>query len=206
LAAVAILGLLLLVPSIYAASPSVTTSKTTTTITTTTAAPTRGILAAGVPSAIGGWWDDKYGYRVNISLTNPSTQALVQRPFFIRLTFPSSHLFDAAAELRLVDNSGQEVPSYVLDEVTSGGFVSSAWLLVLGNLPASSVRSFHLYYGNPSAAVPAYRSATPIGNITQGRLTVNLRGSEPGSSSFQLVYGDTYSQSFLSKVSYSSGK
>jgi hypothetical protein len=199
-----LLGVLLLLPSASAASSSSTS--TSTAMTAPVAASSVGAGgAAPVTQAPAGpaWWNPQYAYRMSINLTNPSNLPMVEHPFFIDLAFPTSHLFDAAAELRLVDQTGQEVPSYVVDEVSSGGFVASAWLLVLADLPPSATQAFELYYGNPDAAMPSYRTAATAGNITEGQVTVDLGGSAPGSPSFQVSYGGTYSQSILSKVSYS---
>src|SRR5271169_1997121 len=105
----------------------------------------------GSPSqpSSGKWWNSQYSYREGVTVANPSAGPLSNYPVFLRVTFPFSHLSDASAEVRLVTQAGTEVPSYVLDAVSSGGFVTSAWVLAFMTIPASSSATFELYYGNP---------------------------------------------------------
>jgi len=157
------------------------------------------------PSAPQSWWSSQYAYRQSVNVTNPLAYALNNSPVFLLVKFPFSHLSDATAELRLVSSSGQEVPSYVLDEVSSNGFVTTAWILALVTLPKSSSQTFELYYGSPAATAPSYRMDAATAKAQAGDLTLDVSGSQPDSSSAQITFGNTYSEQILSKVSYGGG-
>ncbi len=151
------------------------------------------------------WWNSQYAYRQSVTVTNPAPSPLGNYPVFLPVAFPFSHLSDATAQLHLVNQNGAEVPSYVLDEVSSNGFVASAWLLALVNLAASSSGAFELYYGSTAATTPSYRTDSAAAKAQAGRLSLDVSGSEPASSSFQVTLGGTYSEQILSKVSYGTG-
>jgi len=151
------------------------------------------------------WWGDQYAYRTSVTVTNPTASALSNYPVFLLVDFPFSHLSDASAELRLVSQTGGEVPSYVLDEVSSNGFVTSAWVLTFVNLPKSSSETFELYYGSPTATVPPYRQDAPTAKAQAQDISADVSSSHPASSSVRVTFGATYTQDILSKVSYSGG-
>jgi hypothetical protein len=156
-------------------------------------------------STTSSWWSSQFAYRKSITITNPLASALTNSPIFLLVNFPFSHLSDATAELRLVSSTGAEVPSYVLDEVSTNGFVTSAWVLVLASLPKSSSETLELYYGNTAATAPSYRMDAATAKAQSGDLSLDVSGSQPGSSSAQITFGNTYSEQILSKVAYSEG-
>jgi len=153
-------------------------------------------------SSTGRWWNSQYSYMKSVTVANPSAAPLSNYPVFIPVTFPFSHLSDASAEVRLVTQAGAEVPSYVLDAVSSGGFVTSAWVLAFVTVPASSSAAFELYYGNPVATTPSYRVDSAAAGAQAGQLALDVSASQPEASSFQVTLGGTYSEQILSKVSY----
>ena len=147
------------------------------------------------------WWSSQYAYRQSVNVTNPSASPLSNYPVFLQVAFPFSHLSDATAQLRLVNQNGAEVPSYVLDEVSSNGFVTSAWVLAFVSLAASSSGAFELYYGSTTATTPFYRMDSAIAKAQTGRLSLDVSGSEPATSSFQVTLGGTYSEQESSRRS-----
>jgi len=151
------------------------------------------------------WWNSQYAYRKSITITNPTASALRNYPVFLQVDFPFSTLSDATAELRLVSQSGIEVPSYVLDEISSNGFVTSAWVLTFASLSNSSSETFDLYYGSPAATTPGYRLDAATANAQAEDLSVDVSTSQPAASSVQVTFGGTYSEQILSKVSYGAG-
>lgn len=151
------------------------------------------------------WWNDQFAYRKSVTVTNPLNVTVVSSPLFMLVSFPFSHVSDAAAELRLVDQSGNEVPSYVLDELSTNGFVTSAWLLAFVSVQPLSSETFQLYYGNSAASVPSYRLENYSASATLGRLSVNVGTSSPASTSLQVTFAGTYAQGILSSVGYSGG-
>jgi len=148
------------------------------------------------------WWSAQYSFREGLTLTNPFSTNMTAYPFFVYLTFPPSSLSDASTEVRVIDQNGTELPSTVLDQASSNGSVTWAWLLVLASIPASSSSSLEVYYGNPVATVPAYRTASASENVSSGPILLALSPTEPGSSSFKVAYQNTYNQTFSSKVAY----
>jgi len=148
------------------------------------------------------WWNNQFGFRESLTLTNPFSSAITAYPFFVYLAFPPSRLSDASAELRVVDQSGQELQSTVLDQGSSNGSVAWAWLLIPASISPSGTISLEVYYGNSAATLPSYRAASASANASAGPIALGLSAAEPGSSSFQIAYQGTYNQSFTSKVMY----
>jgi hypothetical protein len=148
------------------------------------------------------WFDTQYSFRENLTLTNPFPTAVSEYPFFAYLTFQPSRLSDAYTELRVVDQSGQELPTVVLDQASSNGSVIWAWLLIPTSIGASASTSLEVYYGNPAATLPSYRDVSASANASAGPVTLGLSPLEPGSPSFQISYEGTYSQTLTSKVTY----
>lgn len=137
-----------------------------------------------------------------MTLSNPASQNMTSKPVLIHVTFPVAHLVDAASELTLTYENGTVVPSYVVDQTTSGGFVSSVWLMVIVSIQARSNQTYWLYYGDITAVTPPYRIQTQAATFTSGLLAITQQSSSPGSFYYQLSYGETYSETILSRVSY----
>ena len=138
-------------------------------------------------------------------MMNPTSSSLANFPVFILVGFPFSHVTDAATEVRLVSQSGAEVPSYVLDEISSNGFVTSAWMLAFVSVPKSFSMTFELYYGNPAAAAPGYRVSATTAGTHAGDISVDVSSVQPASASLAVTFAKTYSEQILTKVSYVQG-
>ena len=108
-----------------------------------------------------GWWNADFRFQRSITLSNSYNYNFTGQPVFLHLSFEASHLTSGINELRLVNSSGQEVPAYVLDERSTGPFVTSVWMVFLASLRAHSSRTLELYYGNAIASAPSYRSEKP---------------------------------------------
>jgi hypothetical protein len=143
-----------------------------------------------------------FDFQRTITVTNPYNHAMVNEPVFVPLDFAFSHVASASIELKLTNQTGQEIPSYILDEQSTQGFVTSAWILFLLTLPPSSAADYVLHFGNSSASPPSYRVSAPFGNLRLGRMSVGRILGGFGSSSIQVTFGDTYTQSIYYKVSY----
>ncbi|MDA4127902.1 MAG: carboxypeptidase-like regulatory domain-containing protein [Thaumarchaeota archaeon] len=162
-------------------------------------------IATSAPQAslgASGWWDTDYSFRRSLTLSNPSAQPLVNQPFFINLNFPPTHLVDASTELRFFNANGTEAALFVIDEIRSQGFVQSALLMVVTSLPASSSTSFELYYGNALAKAQTYRAQPAIPVVSAGLHSISQLSVRPGSTAYELSYGNTYIESVLPKISY----
>lgn len=164
--------------------------------------PASGTAASAQSQATSEWWNSAYSFRVSITLSNPTSQDMASEPVLVYVTFPVAHLVDAVSELTLREQNGTEVPSYVVDWTTSGGFVSSVWLMAIVSIQASSSRTYWLYYGDLSAGAPSYRIQTQGATFTSGLIAITQKSSSPGSLYYQLSYGRTYSETILSRVSY----
>jgi len=53
------------------------------------------------------------------------------KPVFVNLNFEPGHLLSAIKEIRIVNATGYEIPSFIVFENHTGGFVTSA----LSNVP-----------------------------------------------------------------------
>ncbi|MGD1055276.1 MAG: hypothetical protein ABR867_04240, partial [Nitrososphaerales archaeon] len=164
--------------------------------------PASGAAVSAPSQATSEWWSSAYSFRVSITLSNPASLNMTSEPVLVHVTFPAAHLVDAASELTLRQANGTEVPSYVVDKTTSGGFVSSVWLMVIVSIQASSSQTYWLYYGDTSAVTPSYRIETQAATFTSGLLSITQTSPSPGSFYYQLSYGRTYSETILSRVSY----
>jgi hypothetical protein len=163
--------------------------------------PESGAAVSAPSQATNEWWSSAYSFRVSITLSNPTSQNMTSEPVLVHVTFPVAHLVDAASELTLIEN-GTVVPSYVVDQTTSGGFVSSVWLLTIVSIQASSSQPYWLYYNDTSARTPSYRIQTQAATFTSGLLSITQTSPSPGSFYYQFSYGRTYSETVLSRVSY----
>jgi len=164
--------------------------------------PGAGTAASSTSQASSAWWNSAYSFRASITLSNPTNQAMVNEPVLVHVTFPLAHLADASSELTLRELNGTEVPSYVVDQTTSRGFVTSVWLMVVVSIPPSSGQTYWLYYGNPSAGAPPYRIQIQAIAFRAGLLTIAQQSASPGSLTYQFSYGSTYSETVLSRLSY----
>ena len=114
-------------------------------------------MASAQSESSGGWFNTDDGFRRSITLANPYNYSIRNYPFLISVAFPFSHLVDSFSELRLVDENQTEVPSYIVDEKSAGGFTTSALLLIAATLPPSGAETYELYYGDLSGSIPSYR-------------------------------------------------
>jgi hypothetical protein len=164
--------------------------------------PAPGTAASSASQTTSAWWNSAYSFRASITVANPTNRSMANEPVLVHVTFPPAHLADAASELTLRDVNGTEVPSFIVDETTSGGFVVSVWLMVVVSIPPSTSQTYWLYYGDPSAGIPQYRIQTQGTVFTTGLLTIAQQSSGPGSLSYQFSYGKTYFETVLSRLSY----
>ncbi|MEM0117541.1 MAG: hypothetical protein QXV32_03765 [Conexivisphaerales archaeon] len=128
------------------------------------------------------WWNPSFVFERNISVTNPYNQPFVMKPVFVDVNFEPGHLTSALKEIRIINGTGYEVPSFIVSENYSGGFVTSAQILFLVNIAANSTQTYQLYYGNPMSPAPSYRTNAVSSLLHSGVLTLTSLGYQQGSN------------------------
>src|SRR3989454_4964053 len=160
-------------------------------------------VSANSPPTEQSWLYQQFRFRREIVVSNREGTALTNYPVLTRVDFQDTHLISSFLELRLLDQRGSEVPSYVVDERRSGDFVASVLMLTFVSVEASANESYWLYYGDVNAGLPAYRHQVDAGIIDSGLLSVSL-GSKLDESAIGITFGNTYAQTLASEISYSS--
>src|SRR3989454_6810733 len=160
-------------------------------------------VSANSPPTEQSWLYQQFRFRREIVVSNREGTALTNYPVLTRVDFQDTHLISSFLELRLLDQRGSEVPSYVVDERRSGDFVASVLMLTFVSVEASANESYWLYYGDVNAGLPAYRHQVDAGIIDSGLLSVSL-GSKLDESAIGITFGNTYAQTLTSEISYGS--
>jgi len=147
------------------------------------------------------WWNTSYVFERNITVTNPFNQSFQMKPVFVNLNFEPGHLLSAIKEIRIVNATGYEIPSFIVFENHTGGFVTSALVMFLVNIPPGSSQTYQIYYGNPSSSVPSYRSSSSA-MLHAGVLTLSSQGYQQGSV-LNMSIANTFFLSLYDKLSFS---
>jgi len=145
-------------------------------------------------------WQQPYHFRREVVVVNPESSTLHRFPLLLNLNFSEGSAF-SGNEVRLFDSSGVEVPSSLVDYRISDGFLVSAILLTLVNVPAKSNTFFWLYYGYPEEGVPLYRQGSAAASAALGPVSLAL-GSPQSQSFITFNYARTYSETIEPVVSY----
>ncbi len=114
------------------------------------------------------WWDHDWLYRRAINVTEAAGLARTAETVDLYVSeaeFPG--LTNCAAELRVTDDSGSELPVQVYDERMDGGTLTCQ-LLFQADVGANASRTCYVYYGNSSATPPTY--ATDLTSSIAGDL------------------------------------
>jgi hypothetical protein len=156
-------------------------------------------------SAQPGWWDDAYQFRRTVTVVNEGSSPVFNRTAIAHVNFNGTFTQDALASVRLVDSSGNEVPSVVVGPQYSGVFLMSAYLVFSADVPAGSSSAYYLYYGGSSQPVPSYRQAQPAGSLGAGFTTASERSLSVDSTQIQLGLGSVDTETTMSKVTYALG-
>ena len=85
------------------------------------------------------WLYQQFRFRREIVVSNREGTTLTNYPVLTRVDFQDTHLISSFLELRLLDQRGSEVPSYVVDERRSGDFVASILMLTFVSVVAAMV-------------------------------------------------------------------
>ncbi|MEW5993900.1 MAG: hypothetical protein AB1744_05845, partial [Candidatus Zixiibacteriota bacterium] len=107
-------------------------------------------------------------YRAPLTVTEPGVESRFNAPCEFSITRPTA---EVAAnrwdeELRVADEWGNEARVVVTSQGTSGANnLATATLIV--NLPRGGSRTYWVYWGNPSATVPAYGFVTNSNDTSQ---------------------------------------
>jgi len=160
-------------------------------------------MASSAPA--GGWWNDAYQYRRAVTVTNGGTTPMVNQTVLLHLNFTGNDVEDPIEGVRLVDSSGNEVPSAVAGPTYSGIFLRSAYFVFLANVPPKSAISYYLYYGSAFQSAPSYRPAGPTSSLDQGFVDVTQEAVSTDSTQLRISLGSVDSETMMSKVSYGSG-
>lgn len=119
--------------------------------------PAGGVRPISFSNSGGGFWR----YRLPIAIT-PRTTSLswtdrVNAPCRFSVAIPAGQLpaGRSAAEIRVANELGQEVPASVMAETTAGPWVHSVVIHALANQRYNETVTYWVYWGNSSAAPPA---------------------------------------------------
>lgn len=145
-------------------------------------------------------WQQPYHFRREVTVSNPSSTAAQDYPLLLDLNFSQGRVF-SGNEIMLFNSTGVEVPTYLVDQSETGGYVTSAVLLAFLSVPAASTVSLWVYYGSAQAAPPEYRLDTPTGGASLGPVSVVL-GPQPGGSAVTFTYGMTYTETVEPAIAY----
>ncbi len=125
----------------------------------------------------------------------------------VKMDFAPGECVNATKEIRVTDESGQEVTSQVLEEVYSEGWCVEANVAFLAQQEPNSRREYIIYYGNTQAEKPEYAGilVTKKGGVWQltvgyGFVEVNpdgtadlfLYGTPVGTLNLPLVYDNPW--------------
>jgi hypothetical protein len=148
------------------------------------------------------WGEPNFPFREGITVSNPTPSPISSEPVLVHLSFPYGHLVDAVSGLVLGFPNGTVIPSFVVDQTGTEGFIDSAWLLFSATLPPASTQTLWLYYGNPTSPAPSYRAQSQVPLVRSGLIGMQQASTRPGSLFYTYVYGGTYSESIYSRISY----
>ena len=145
------------------------------------------------------WWNTNYVFERNITVTNPYDQSFQMKPVFVNVNFEQGHLLSALKEVRIINSTGKEVPSFIVSENYANGFVASALILFLVNIAPNSSQTYQLYYGNPSSSVPFYRVNSAGSILHSGVLTLSAQGYQQASD-LNISIANTFFLSLYDKL------
>src|SRR5712691_4122605 len=76
------------------------------------------------------WLYQQFRFRREIVVSNREGIPLTNYPVLNRVDFQDTHLFSGFLEVRVLDQRGSEVASYIVDERRAGDFVVSVLALI----------------------------------------------------------------------------
>lgn len=157
--------------------------------------------AASAPTQ-GGWWNDAYQFRRTVTVSNLGSFAVFNQTVIVHLDFNGGYTQDAISGVRLVDSSGNEVPSAIVGPQYSGNFLSSAYLVFSADILGASTSVYYLYYGASFQSVPSYRAAQPSRSVSVGFTTASQQALSLDSTQIQVGIGTVDTETTMTKVTY----
>lgn len=125
------------------------------------------------------WWNSSWQYRKNITLSETRGIDRTFEPVQVYLSIGSGKVNNCTKEMRVIDETGIEIPSQVYNETYVGGGCTACTLVFEANLTSNAQKNYTVYYGSPTAGMPSYPSDISVQNITPHR-----EPGEPGSDSY----------------------
>ncbi|MDG6903967.1 MAG: carboxypeptidase regulatory-like domain-containing protein [Nitrososphaerota archaeon] len=168
-----------------------------------------GALQFAPPAAASGsgsvqtQWQQPYYFRKELTVSNPGSSPLQNYPVLLNLNFSQGRVFSGRT-IRLFNSTGDELPTYLVDQQGAGGYVTSVVLLAFVTVPARSSISLWAYYGSVQATPPPYRLDLSTGQTSLGPVAVDMAEQGTGSA-FTFTYGRTYSETVEPVVGYGQG-
>lgn len=156
-------------------------------------------------SAPGTWWNTSYRFRLPVTVVNGGSTPFVNQTVMVHVNFTQYQAQDPLASARLVDASGNEIPSVLVGAQFSGAFLLSAYLLFSASIPAGSAQLYYVYYGGLYQTVPSYRTSQPSNSLSSGFMNATLQALTFDSSRLRLGFGTVDTESTMTKVSYTLG-
>lgn len=148
------------------------------------------------------WWNAAWQFRVPLMAVNSLNESVVGHPVFFYLELPATHVFSAVKEIRLIDSRGFEIPSYVLYEYRQDRFARGVYMLAFLSLPPNDARVLYVYYGNPSATGPWYRSTQSANVLDTDVAQIDLQDPVYFGPDVELRFGGSYPLTVSAKISY----
>ena len=108
------------------------------------------IILLSIPIVNAEWWNANWEFRKGIYIEEKN--GLKQENFIYFNNIDFKETVNCSKEIRIIDDNGQELPSYILKEDNY-----SCILFYLYDIVPFSKKTFHVYYGNPDADIPSYR-------------------------------------------------
>ncbi|MFH1255985.1 MAG: VCBS repeat-containing protein [Candidatus Diapherotrites archaeon] len=107
-------------------------------------------------SAKSGWWNSQWNYRLPVLLTENRGVSRSNQQTNLTLSFDASHIDSCANEIRVITDANVEIPVRILSDNGSNPVSPSCKIQFGVTISANNSATYHVYYGNSSAANPGY--------------------------------------------------
>ena len=101
------------------------------------------------------WWNSSWLYRRTVDVTEPGISQRVNWPMNVFID-TGGNVGNCTKEFRALDDENNLIPYTVYNETYSGEKCQSANVVFLVNETQSEIRTYYIYYGNPSASTQPY--------------------------------------------------
>lgn len=135
----------------------------------------------------------QFTYRRNLTVTETAGVSRLREPVDILFVLTTPIPTTVAADFRVYDDQGNEVPSQVYGATYAGPAVTSVHIVFAATVGASQSRVYSVYYGNTLPTIPAFRAKTPWAQLWSrpgGSAYAPLSAADlNGDGRLEVVYG-----------------